>query len=250
MLGQFRSVPTFVLGLLISPGLTSAVYCQVSSSANGPRPPNAIHPAAVKTSICEALAHPQTFDLKLAEIHAKFSASWEGAWLSDEGCKDAGEWVLPSQHGMPPPYADPLRNVSKRYGLDDVTRDKAWEDFESASSRLYTGMGEDLPDGTTKWGDYDYITADFAGVLVIKRNFRVRNGFGNGWGHLGMSRFLIVLRSVSNVLPHQCTCPSSETLPSVLQLPSQPLPQVLLPSQSPRYSPLVGERSRLHQRWR
>ena len=30
----------------------------------------------------------------------------------------------------------------------------------------------------------------------------MKNGFGNGWDHLGTSRFLLVLRSVSNVTAH------------------------------------------------
>ena len=196
ILERSAAIAIFSLGLLFSL-TTHQAYCQVSSRANDAR----------KTSICEALARPHDFDGKLVEIHAKFSATWEGAWLSDDECKDAGELVPPFQHGLAKPYADVLREVAKRYRLDDVVRDKSWQSFDSASHRLYAGMGEVLPNGTTKWGSYDYVAADFTGVLAIKRSFRIKNGFGNGWGHLGMSRFLLVLKSVSNVSPHPCACP-------------------------------------------
>ena len=207
LMGRFRSRPTVLLELALFSGMISLLYSQVPSKTD--RTP-------IKTTVCEALSHPETLDGKLVEIHADFYASWEGAGLSDGKCEGAGELVRPFQHGLAKPYADALRGVAKRYGLDDVVRDQAWREFDSASRRLYTGMGETLPDGTTKWGDYGYISADFAGVLVIKRNFRVKNGFGNGWGHLGMSRFLLVVRSVSNVSPHPCACPSSGRVPPAL----------------------------------
>jgi hypothetical protein len=154
----------------------------------------------IKTSVCEALSHPETFDGKLVEIHANFSATWEGAWISDNGCKDLGELVPPHQQGIAKEYAVVMRDVATRYALGDILRDKAWQEFDSASRRLYTGMEKTSPEQPTR--HYDYTTADFTGVIVIKRDFRVKNSFGNGWGHLGMSRFLLVLKSVSNVLPH------------------------------------------------
>ncbi|HEX8712188.1 MAG TPA: hypothetical protein VF730_09965, partial [Terracidiphilus sp.] len=65
--------------------------------------------------------------------------------------------------------------------------------------------------GTKTYGNYDSVEADLTGILVIKRGFRIKDGFGNGWGHLGMSRFLLVLRSASNVVPHPCkNCPFPE----------------------------------------
>jgi hypothetical protein len=155
----------------------------------------------ITTSVCEALSHPETFDGKLVEIHAKFSATWQGSWISDSECKHhLGELVSRDQHGLEKHYADVLRDVAKRYALGDVVRDKAWQEFDSASRRLYTGMETTSPDQPTK--HYDYITADFTGVLVIKRNFRIENGFGNGWGHMGMSESLLVWKSVSRVSPH------------------------------------------------
>ncbi len=145
------------------------------------------------------------------EIHATYSGTFEGAWISDTECKDLlGEIVPPFQRGMDKPYDDVVRRVSKEYGITDVIRDKGWKEFNYASNRLYTGHGSRLPDGTITKGKYDYVRADFAGVLVVKRDFCFERGFGNGWGHLGMSRFLLVLQSVSDVTPHPCTCPSAD----------------------------------------
>ena len=154
-LGRSASVAIFAVELLFVL-TTPRLYCQVSSAVNDRRQTKAVHPLSIKTSICEALAHPQHFDGRLVEIHAMFSATWEGAWLSDDECKDAGELVPPFQRGLAKPYADVLRAVAKRYSLDDVVRDKSWQAFDSASHRLYVGMSEVLPDGTIKSGDYDY----------------------------------------------------------------------------------------------
>jgi hypothetical protein len=198
----------------------------VPLAAKARRAPREIHSAPLKTSICEALANPVMFDGKLVEVHAEFSATWEGEWVSDSECNSAGQLLVPpAQRGLAKPYADAMRDAAKRYGRQGVVKDKAWQEFDSASHHLYTGMGKVSPDGTTKWGDYDYIAADFTGVLVVKRTFRVRHGFGNGWGHLGMSRFLLVLTSLSSVSPHPCACPSSELRPPILESPPNPCPR-------------------------
>jgi len=155
-----------------------------------------------KASICEALANPDQFDGKPVEIHARYSGTWEGAWLSDNDCEGAGELVMPFQRGMDESYARVQRQVARQFGIRDVVRNKEWQEFDAATRKLSNGMVFVMPNGFVNKGEYDYITANFAGVLVIKRNFRVKNGFGNGWGHLGMSRFLLVVRSVSDLSPH------------------------------------------------
>jgi len=155
----------------------------------------------VKTSICEAFAHPERFEGKLVEIKATYSATFEGAWISDSACRDyLGEIVDSEQHGMAKEYADVVRDMKRKFALKGMAQNEAWQEFNYASSRLFTGMGPTQPDGTTV--KYHSITADFVGVMVIRRNFKVRNGFGNGWGHLGASRFLLILTSVANVTPH------------------------------------------------
>jgi len=163
------------------------------------------------TSICEALAKPERFGWKLVEIQATYGGTFEGAWISDSECKNlVGQVVPPFQRGMDKSYDDVVQRVSKEYGLTDVIRDKGWEEFNNASRQLYTGLDYRLADGTWVQGKYDSVTAKFTGILVVKKDFRVKRGFGNGWGHLGMSRFLLVLRSVSNVKPHPCACPPTE----------------------------------------
>jgi hypothetical protein len=197
-----RVRPRMLLAWALFLGISSPFYCQ-EASKGGRKTAVPIQTLPIKTSVCEAIAHPENFDGKLVEIEARFSATWEGAWLSDSECQDSiGELVPPEQQGLDKQYADVVRDVKKRFALEGVRHDAAWREFDGASRQLYTGMGRRSADGTTDWGKYDFIIANFTGVLVIRRNFRVRNGFGNGWGHLGASRFLLVWNSVSDVTPH------------------------------------------------
>ena len=92
-------------------------------------------------------------------------------------------------------------------------------------------------------GCCDYLLADFDGIFIIKRNFRVRNGFGNGWGHLRGSRFLLVLSSVSNVAPHPCAGTPSDLSPPIVKFPTQPLPDLLSTAKRPINKLMVGETS-------
>jgi hypothetical protein len=162
--------------------------------------------ASSKTSICDALAHSEDYaNGKPVELHARYNATWEGAWLSDSECEGVGQLVVPPSPNIEKSYAVVLRRVAKQYKLTHAVRDKGWLDFDSAAQRLYTGLVVVPPDPATAPA-YDYVTADFSGILVTKQSFHVKNGFGNGWGHLRMARFLLVLRSVSNVVPHPCAC--------------------------------------------
>ena len=204
----------FLFPLLISSGMLSPLYSQQPS---------------IKTSLCEALAHEARFDGKRVQIHAKYSGTFEGTWLGDSECDAVGELVLPFDRQLQTRYRieGVVTKLSKRYGIDDVIRDRAWEQFDSSSQRLYTGMTAP----TT--GCCDYLVADFDGVLIIKRNFRVKNGFGNGWGHLGGSRFLLVLRSISNVVPHPCAGTPNDSVPPIVKLPIQPPSDLLSPAKRP-----------------
>ena len=149
LIGRFRSSSTVLLELALFSGMISPLYCQLPSKTDRTSAV-AIQTVPIKTSVCQALLHPETFDGKLVEIHAEFSATMEGAWISDSECKDdLGELVPPHQKGMAREYADVLRDVAKRYALGEVVRDKAWQEFDSSSRRLYTGMGTTSPDHPT-----------------------------------------------------------------------------------------------------
>lgn len=160
--------------------ISFSAHSQTSSSG---------HTKVVETTICDALSGPKHFDGKVVKVQAKYSATWEGAWLSDERCPN---------------------NIGEIGEAKEEERNVEWEKFESAARKLYTELG--LTDRNGKWagGRYDYITAEFTGTLIIRQNFHVKNGFGNGWGHLGMSRFRLLLHSVSNVSPHPCACPPED----------------------------------------
>jgi len=194
MRNQSLSTAVFSLALLIFSLKPSLLYGQ---------------PPFVKTSLCEALTHPARFDAKRVEFHAKYSGTFEGTWITDTQCAAAGELLLPSDHDLARRYGvdDVVTRLAASYAIDDVIRDHAWEEFDFSRRHLYTGLT--LPGADCN----DYVTADFAGFLLIKRNFKIKNGFGNGWGHLGGSRFLLILRSVSNVSPHACAGRPSDVPP-------------------------------------
>lgn len=211
-------MPTFMAWLLLPSlvlfGMTSTLYSQQRS---------------VRTSICEALSHEARFDGKRVQVHARYSGTSEGTWLGDSECDAVGELVFPFDHQLLARYGvdGVVTKLSKRYRIDDVIRDQAWEQFDFSRRRLYTGVIQ------TAAGCCDYVTADFDGILVIKRNFRMKNGFGNGWGHLGGSQFLVVLSSVSNVAPHPCAGTPSDLSAPIVKFPTQPPPDLLSPAKSP-----------------
>lgn len=184
---------------------------------------------STKTSICEALAHAARFDGQKVRVHARYSGTFEGTWLADSKCDDAGELILPFDRQLQVRYGiDRLvTRLSKKYGIDDVIRDKEWERFDFSRHHLYTGMTQPAA------GCCDYVEADFDGILIIRRNFQVKNGFGNGWGHLGDSRFLLVLGSVSNVAPHPCAGTPSDSSPPVVKFPTQSPPNLNTPAKKP-----------------
>jgi hypothetical protein len=183
----------------------------------------------IKTSICEAVGHASRFDGKKVRVHATYSGTFEGTWLSDSQCDYAGELVLPIDHQVQQRYGVEavVTRLSKMYGIEDVIRDKDWDQFDFSRRHLYTGMTPPIA------GCVVDVEADFDGILIIKRNFRFKNGFGNGWGHLGGSRFLLVLGSVSNVASHPCAGAPTDS-PPVVKFPTgnQP-PDLLTPSKTP-----------------
>jgi hypothetical protein len=165
----------------------------------------------IKTRLCEALNHPARFDGKMVEFRAKYSGTFEGTWITDTECSATGELLLPADHDLARRYGveDAVTKLLARYTIDDVIRDHSWEEFDFSRRHLYGG--QTLPSTDCN----DYVTADFAGVLLIRRNFKIKNGFGSGWGHLGGSRFLLVLGSVSSVLPHACAGRPSDVPPPI-----------------------------------
>ena len=201
------SVTAFLFASLLFALIVPCLHSQVVGPA---RPVTRSSAEFLQTSICEALANPERFNGKKVKFKAKYSGTWEGAWLSDNECEGgAGELLLPGYSELAGRY----RILQLAEQAPELVRNKAWLDFDSATRRLYTGMSYTTTDGTVHQGDYDYVTAEFSGLLVIKRNFRVKNGFGNGWGHLRMSRFLLIVSSVSAVSAHPCACPRPDVPP-------------------------------------
>ena len=87
------------------------------------------------TSICNAIAHPERSDGKLVRFHAKYAGTFEGAWITDQKCKDKfGQIVLPFQHGI---YDDVVHQASRRYGSlmsSEMTAGSSSNTHQAASS--------------------------------------------------------------------------------------------------------------------
>ena len=190
-------------------------------------------PACIRSNTAvRALAHPVRFDRKTVRFRAKYGGTWEGRWRSDDHaddhCDGGVNWCFPDTPNLPSGTESPnWPNVQR------IWYAMAWRHFDSSSRRLYGGMSVTRADGTIEQGDYDCLTADFTGVLVLKRNFHFKNGFGNGWGHLAASRFLLLLRSVHDVSVHPCVCPPRDLPPPVVQFQPSP-PEVYMPTRRPR----------------
>ena len=86
--GQLRCRAADLLKLALLLIVPCAQYCQTSSKKHQMQ--TAVSPVIpIATSVCEAVAHPESFDGKLVKIHANFAATWEGAWISDNECEDS-----------------------------------------------------------------------------------------------------------------------------------------------------------------
>lgn len=178
----------------------------------------------LSTSLCEAVAHANQYDKKRVKFRAKYAGTWEGLWLSDDRCDSRGELILPGYSELAEQYGVLALATKTKISLHDT----GWPDFEIASRRLCTGITVRRAEETIQQGRYDYLVANFSGVIVIKRNFRFRNGFGNGWGHLGGSRFLLILTSVSNLSAHSSDCIPVDSSPPSVQFPAAPPPDALV----------------------
>lgn len=143
----------------------------------------------IQSSVCELSKHPTKFDGKRVTIHARYFTNWEwGAWLTDARCStNTVKFLSPGAYGTPPRYR------TLRKGNDD-----GFQDFKEKELLLCNGM--------SLLCDFDYLEADFTGILVAgKRLSRPENGFvvtnvGSAKLHAD-EHSLLVPSEVPNVLP-------------------------------------------------
>ena len=178
--------------------ILSILLMGLAIQSTGAQAANRLSGASISVTICEFLAKPARFDKKKVRFRAKYGGTWEGMWLSDDACEGSGELILPGDSEIARIYG--ISTLAKQ--SEPLVQDAAWNQFESLRNNLDTGL-EGVPlQGTEGQPKFSNLTAYFEGTIVIKRNYRFTNGFGNGWGHLGASRFLLILRSVSDVSAH------------------------------------------------
>jgi hypothetical protein len=135
-------------------------------------------------SLCELLAHPDQFDGRTVRLRANYSGTWEGYYLTDTACtalhaQGEGIVYVAGTNDLTLP-----RHLSVEFVNDDGARE-----FAVAAKSICNGMNEThYVAGKVESCQYDYVTADFVGLIVVKKGFRVRDGFGNGFGHLRMRK--------------------------------------------------------------
>lgn len=163
--------------------------------ASDPSPKRSRADAIATMSLCGVLDSPELFDGKIVKVRANYGGTWEGFYLFDPSCSNRhkkGEnavCVAPYDDAVPP-----------RYRVKFVD-DGGARQFGAAVKLICNGMDMRCR--------YDYVTADFTGMIAVKRDFRVSGGFGNGFCHLSMSKTAIVLKSVANISPHDITAAPS-----------------------------------------
>ena len=159
----------------------------VSVLCNATKQPR--EPDAITVSFCEILASPERYDGKLVTVRANYGGTWEGLYLSDPACSkkfpEGEDYIL---------VGDSYYPGLEKYKKVPFRVDRESRRFEQASRKLCNAMIEPC--------EFDYIMADFTGVIAVKRGFKVSRGWGNGFGHLGMSKTALLWQSVSNVYPH------------------------------------------------
>jgi hypothetical protein len=101
----------------------------------------------IHASVCEVGSSPDQFRGKLVTVHGRYNSNWEwGAWIRADGC-DATLEFIPANGFSSPAY---LSNVY-------VLKDAAFRTFEKQIRLLCNGG---------PLCDFDYVAADFTGVVV------------------------------------------------------------------------------------
>src|SRR3954453_18934422 len=108
-------------------------------------------------TICALTQRTTELHGKRISVRGRLGGTWEGYYIADPRCESELIDIRVHLNG-----ASPERNT-----------------FEAAVAGLCNGMSSNCK--------FDYIEAEFTGVLHVKKNFRVKEGFGNGFGNMGLS---------------------------------------------------------------
>ena len=127
----------------VAVALTTTVFAQTAHEKTPP----------MHVSVCEVGNSPDKFRGKLITVHGRFTSNWEwGAWIGADSC-DATLEFIPANGFSSPSY---LSNLYLR-------RDAAFRTFEKQARLLCNGE---------PFCDFDYLEADFTGVVVAPHEVR------------------------------------------------------------------------------
>ncbi len=145
--------------------------------------------SVIAVPICNIFAHPERFHQRTVRFHGNYATTWEGGYITEPSCETGG--ANKAAAILVTTADDPT--LPKKYSVS--WSDESWRAF--TATHLCGGMEPDRTECR-----HGFVTADFTGLLVVKKRFRFRNGFGNGFGHLRAAKFAVLLQSVSAITPH------------------------------------------------
>ncbi len=104
----------------------------------------------VRTSICTIVKNPESFEGRSVSVHGRYDVNWEwGAWVEDEPCHQALAVALANGYTTP-------AYLSTLY----IEKNNAFHTFQQQERQLCGGAA---------LCDFDYIEAEFTGVVVGPR---------------------------------------------------------------------------------
>ena len=145
----------------------------------------------VHVSVCDVGNSPDKFRGKMVTVHGRFNSNWEwGAWIRADNC-DATLEFIPANGFSSPSY---LSNVY-------IRRDAAFRTFEKQARLLCDGA---------PLCDFDYLEADFTGVVVGPHEVRF-------WADHNDAT--LVVTAIADSKLHRDESNQSPQLPSAISVP-------------------------------
>lgn len=135
-----RAVASFMLAVIFQ-GCVA-----VGQSASSDNPPTV-------ASVCAIVEHPEQYEGQSVTVRARYSINWEwGSWIGEDHCNKALDVVVANRFSKP----EFLSHLS-------VRKDAAFDSF--------TKQARDLCNGMSALCEFDYLEADFTGVIVAPGHF-------------------------------------------------------------------------------
>lgn len=160
----------------------------------------------IQTSVCEISNSPERFQGQFVTVRGRYDSNWEwGAWIGADHCDKALTFVLANGFSTP-------SYLSNLY----VRKNEAFDLFQKQTRLLCNGM--------SLLCDFDYVEADFTGVVVGPREIRE-------WRGPQQNDTVLVVTAITAPQLHRDehpmgtqTPPLPSTIPESAQFPTQSNP--------------------------